>query len=167
MTYDDLPVVDADAGYRARSEPKLIIEEDHPPRPGGKLSILVDAIANAGVALPGGTDVTHGGRPVWIPGLQYEDTAMIPVHGDSMTPDINHGDHVICQRLDTAPSRYYSAMTVVVDRYGSVLVKRLSIDNDGNYHLHSSNTQHQPFIIPTDDIAQLWKVTHILKQVVS
>jgi transcriptional regulator with XRE-family HTH domain len=166
QTYDDLPIVDADLGYPSRVGVKQVADKA-PARAGGKETILVDAVANAGVALPGGTDVTHSGRPVWVPGLQTEGTVMIPVHGDSMIGDMSHGDHVICQRLDTAPSRYYNAITVVVDRFGSVLVKRLSVDENGSYLLSSNNTNHQPITITPDDIAQLWKVTHILKQVVS
>ncbi len=85
------------------------------------------------------------------------------VEGDSMQPTIRHADYVICSFVENW--KYFKPGYVyVVVTHESVNVKRIPqrLNQDNEFTLHSDNTSYPPFILPAEEIREVWWVRGIL-----
>ncbi len=107
-------------------------------------------------------DVSENNQLFHIPGLQGQLVAF-NIKGNSMSPTIVDGDMVICNALDTIDQIQENEIYAVVAN-GTIRVKRLQrvYDNYGNWShlklLSDNFIDHDPDLLPTDDVKQLFKV---------
>lgn len=76
---------------------------------------------------------------------------LITVRGDSMFPDIKHGDVVM---IDTAAKHYDGDGLYLVNIHGHTFIKRLQMAFDG-VHVISTNPKYTSQVIPPDEFDQM------------
>lgn len=99
---------------------------------------------------------------------------MIRVIGESMTPDINNHDIVLCKEIETKTNVYSPSQKksipnldankfyVVETRNDGVLIKKIQ-EQKGMLILVSSNKSFSPQIISKDEIISIWEVVSLVR----
>ena len=90
--------------------------------------------------------------------FRNKNLVIIPVQGDSMSPEINDGDHVVVDMDENDPS---PAGIFVLDNGGGIAIKRL----EGLFHqdqksirISSSNPHYSPYEVKADQITIIGRV---------
>lgn len=90
--------------------------------------------------------------------FQNKNLVIVPVQGDSMSPDLNDGDHVVVDMDENDPS---PAGIFVLDNGGGIAIKRL----EGLFHqdqksirISSSNPHYSPYEVKADQITIIGRV---------
>lgn len=93
-----------------------------------------------------------------IPGYDNGDFRIFEVDGDSMSPTIENGDHVICRKSEGEIDS--NNLYVVVSSRG-IVVKRLfhleKADKE-SFVLRSDNDEFEDMTLKTEEVLELWRV---------
>lgn len=98
-------------------------------------------------------------RPVMTPFPWYDFT--IEVDGDSMEPELQHGDTIVCRWINSSEDIHPKNIYVVDSAEGAV-VKQLSRD-DSNLICHSINPRYPDFVIPLDSVLRIARVEGLVR----
>lgn len=87
----------------------------------------------------------------------------IRVQGDSMEPDFNEGDIVICKKIYSPPLNEISTM-VVVTKENNIFLKKVLFDNKSDtIKMNSVNKKYSSFELNQEDILEFWSVESRIK----
>ena len=94
-----------------------------------------------------------------LPGLRGKTIRAFEVAGNSMQPTLNQGDLVVAaftERLDLIQPKH----VYVVVAHDRIMVKRLRgpVKRNEPIELLSDNRFYDPFILPQEDLRELWQV---------
>lgn len=120
------------------------------------------AVVSAGFVGKAIGSVTEGEceiRPVMTPFPWYDFT--IEVDGDSMEPELRHGDIIVCRWINSSEDIHLKNIYVVDSAEGAV-VKQLSRD-DNNLICHSINPTYPDFTIPLDSVLRIARVEGLVR----
>lgn len=102
-----------------------------------------------------------------LPGGQYRNASYraFEVAGSSMAPTLSNGDIVVCTLVSNWEHLWPDELYVFV-LADDVLVKRLQTlaEDRGQLLLKSDNPQYSPIAFPTEDLAEVWRVTARITQ---
>lgn len=101
--------------------------------------------------------------PVYLKGRTLnEKHLVIEIDGDSMTPGIVDGAHVLAESIATADIKYESGgVYAILFGNGRFVVKRIktnTINSEGTLRLWSDNENYGYIDVPANDIHCMWKV---------
>ena len=87
----------------------------------------------------------------------------IRVQGDSMEPEFNEGDLVICKKIFSPPINQDSLM-VVVTKENNIFLKKIHVTyKSDEIQMNSINPKYTSFGIDKDDILEFWQVDSKIK----
>lgn len=100
-----------------------------------------------------------------VPGMQGKSYRAFEVAGNSMQPTLNQGDLVIAsctERLDLIQPKH----VYVVVAHDRIMVKRLRgpVKRNEPLELLSDNRFYDPFILPQEDLRELWQVQGVFSR---
>jgi SOS-response transcriptional repressor LexA/DNA-binding XRE family transcriptional regulator len=142
-----LSVTGAEATYGAR--PKLVL----PPGMTGRYVPLL-SLAEAGPFDANHSDAIYDYTAVFAPNVDDRRAFAIKVSGNSMEPDINDGDLVICSPTSTVQN---GEAAVVRTRSEQVFVKYWRQRGE-RVELESANPDYDPIALPRTEILGAWPV---------
>lgn len=146
-----------------------------------------------GAGHEGVLDTTHSSSNIVLPSGTIScsgDLSVLPIQGDSMSPEVEDGDLIFIQKVDFLVNRSYldsddpdkqeeqhiSHLQIMLDTKfcGKALVLRLSggtlvykrlkkSDSDRKIILASDNTEYKDREIDIADIQQVWEVKKLLR----
>ncbi|WP_315821447.1 S24 family peptidase [Paraflavitalea speifideaquila] len=124
--------------------------------------IYVPIAAQAGYAKSYGSQLfLHHLQKFVLPGFPYrgEKYRVFEVKGDSMEPVFKEGYHLICERIEQEGwlqiAQFYAYIIVLES---DIILKRLAFKDDANYVAISDNEFYKQFLLPMNDIKELWLV---------
>ncbi|MCC3154607.1 S24 family peptidase [Hymenobacter sp. BT770] len=132
---------------------------------GQEVISLVSVKAEAGYLLARNVDDTMGDlETLSIPGIRGgKSVRAFEVAGNSMQPTLNQGDLVVAsytERLDLIQPKH----VYVVVAHDRIMVKRLRgpVKRHEPIELLSDNRFYDPFVLPQNDLKELWQVQAVL-----
>jgi phage repressor protein C with HTH and peptisase S24 domain len=99
-----------------------------------------------------------GTLPVYsIPGFEHGHFRMFEVSGDSMMPNFEPGDIVICEHVEQATEIVDGTVYVVITTDG-ICLKRVSnlVNKKGYLLIESDNPAYKPDIIMPHEVLEMW-----------
>ena len=160
-TTDAKPEVKAAAGFTGM--PSVVTVDAN----GKEVIIVVPRKAEAGYLLARDVDdTTEEPETLSIPGILGGRTVRaFEVSGNSMQPTLNQGDLVVAtctERLDLIQPKH----VYVVVAHDRIMVKRLRgpVKRNEPIELLSDNRFYDPFILPQNDLKELWQVQAVVSR---
>jgi len=104
-----------------------------------------------------------------IPGLDHRFGTFrsFEVTGDSMMPTIEPGEVVVCRYVapDFWNKQLQDDQVYVIVSKEDLVIKRIKnrLDDHQALHLHSDNSEYEPYLMPDKNIQELWLVEKVIK----
>lgn len=95
-------------------------------------------------------------RAVVIPGITGE-ARTFEIVGDSMEPALYHGDWISCTRVMALDNIRGATVYAIITSSMGITVKYLQRHPNGLKCVSHNKTENPPFIIPHEEIVQLWE----------
>lgn len=115
---------------------------------------LIPARAQAGTTLEWSQEAMNRFERVHIPGV-YGEARTWEVQGDSMEPLIFDGDYVTGKRASMSEF-IPGGVCVVITRTQGIHIKKVEWNDSGGILLTPVNPKHQPYVLPLDEIREIW-----------
>ena len=93
-----------------------------------------------------------------LPFLDGKNLFMIDADGDSMSPTILHGDHIVIEPIEDSKNLKYGRIYVIVAKDGRVIKRIHSNENQKKFTLKSDNPTYEPYGVDKKDILSIWLV---------
>lgn len=121
-------------------------------------NILVPAKAYAGYSAGWPDDLEEGDiQAVVIPGIRGA-ARTVEVSGESMLPILEPGDWVVCRPIEHHREIKDGKIYVVVSSHYGLHIKYLHLYEKGINCISENRATHDSFILPFDDIREIWEV---------
>jgi len=118
---------------------------DEPEKKITYLNVYGSAQCGAKGSLLDGNPISRIPIATQILGFSASEAFMVKARGNSMAPQINHGDYVIAQKKSKASN----GNLIVCQNNGEILIKRVKKSN-GGFILSSANPKYEPFFSADD-----------------
>ncbi len=103
-----------------------------------------------------------------IPGMEHRFGTFrsFEIEGESMMPTIRPGEIVVCRYIqpDFWEKQIQDDQVYIVVSKEDLVIKRIKnrLSKHGALHLHSDNTEFEPYLMPQESIQELWHVEKVI-----
>ncbi|TGE07745.1 LexA family transcriptional regulator [Hymenobacter fodinae] len=121
-------------------------------------TLMVPVKAEAGYRKSFNDEEYLGTLPTYsLPGFEHGNYRMFEVSGNSMMPNFEPGDIVICEFVDSASEIVDGTVYVIVTTDG-ICLKRVTnlVDKKGYLIIESDNPEFKPDLIQPDEVLEMW-----------
>ena len=104
-----------------------------------------------------------------VPGMEHRFGTFrsFEIEGESMTPTVHPGEIVICRYIqpDFWEKQLKDDQVFVVVSKDDLVIKRIKnrLNEHNAIHLHSDNQDFEPYMMPKQDIQELWCVEKVIR----
>lgn len=91
-----------------------------------------------------------------IPGIDGE-ARTFEIEGDSMYPILEHGDYIVCRRVESLAAIKDKSIYVVISSQSGISAKYLRLEVDGIMLIPANQDEFRPVLHPSDDIKEIWE----------